>query len=159
MTLFFHDVSLRVTWLVRVWSTSFSLHLHTGMGGSRLTDDRSFVNNDDDIYFLQILVTSTLARSNTLWLNTSASRSSSDDIVRGARVMAAKVPAPRRLESVPGLMQRTESTTCRGVDVSWQVLKCACQSLVKSYLCEWRESRWQDEHVRTDGEPLCQFEI
>jgi hypothetical protein len=26
--------------------------------------------------------------------------------------MEAKVPAPRRLERVPGLMHRTESTTC-----------------------------------------------
>jgi hypothetical protein len=37
----------------------------------------------------QILVTSTLARSNTLWLSTSASRSSSDAAARGARFTEA----------------------------------------------------------------------
>jgi hypothetical protein len=37
----------------------------------------------------QILVTSTLARSNTLWLSTSASRSSSDATARGARFTEA----------------------------------------------------------------------
>lgn len=59
----------------------------------------------------QILVTSTLALSKTLCPSTSASLSSSEAIFLGVKLIATYVPGPRRLESVPGFTQRTDSTT------------------------------------------------
>jgi hypothetical protein len=83
-----------------------SLQYNTGNGGRLITKYKTQTHTHTRIHvykfsFLlihtcrlqtlkhQTLVTSTLALSNTLWLSTSASRSSSVAIERGARVMAA----------------------------------------------------------------------
>lgn len=63
-----------------------------------------------------IRIMSTRARSYNLWLTCFCSLSSSS-IRRGWIAICAYVPAPRRLESVPGLITVTLSTTCVVVSI------------------------------------------
>lgn len=63
-----------------------------------------------------IRIMSTRARSYNLWLTCFCSLSSSS-IRRGWIAICAYVPAPRRLESVPGLITVTLSTTCLVISI------------------------------------------
>ena len=101
-----------------------------------------------------ILTTSTLARSNTLCVTVLADFSSSDKI-RGCNEIWEYVPAALRLESWPGLMTITLSTTCNIKSVPI----CSEYNEWAPYLDRRGQYARQDQHVRFYLHPFAKFEI